>query len=75
MDQVKTSPVRVRPTRGRPKVDWASTFAVAAYNLVRALKVIAALPRRAWSPVNSLADGRSSRPICGTRDYPRISRQ
>jgi hypothetical protein len=30
--------------RGRPKVDWAFSFAAAAYNLVRAPKLIAALP-------------------------------
>jgi Transposase DDE domain len=30
--------------RGRPKVDWAFTFAAAAYNLVRASKLIAAVP-------------------------------
>jgi IS5 family transposase len=30
--------------RGRPKVDWAFTFAAAAYNLVRAPKLIAEAP-------------------------------
>ena len=30
--------------RSRPKVDWAFTFAAAAYNLVRAPKLIAAVP-------------------------------
>jgi transposase len=30
--------------RGRPKVDWAFTFAAAAYNLLRAPKLIAAVP-------------------------------
>lgn len=34
----------LRKTRfkGRPKVDWAFTFAAAAYNLVRAPKLVGA---------------------------------
>ena len=36
--------LRQTKLRGRPKVDWAFTFAAAAYNLVRAPKLIAALP-------------------------------
>ena len=34
--------LRKTKLRGRPKVDWAFTFAAAAYNLVRAPKLIAA---------------------------------
>ena len=36
--------LRQTKLRGRPKVDWAFTFAAAAYNFVRAPKMIAALP-------------------------------
>ena len=36
--------LRKTKLRGRPKVDWAFTFAAAAYNLVRAPKLIAAMP-------------------------------
>jgi transposase len=36
--------LRKTKLRGRPKVDWAFTFAAAAYNLVRAPKLIAAAP-------------------------------
>jgi hypothetical protein len=36
--------LRKTKLRGRPKVDWAFTFAAVAYNLVRTPKLIAALP-------------------------------
>lgn len=36
--------LRQTKLRGRPKVAWAFTFAVAAYNLVRAPKLLAAAP-------------------------------
>jgi transposase len=36
--------LRKTKLRGRPKVDWAFTFAAAAYNLLRAPKLIAAVP-------------------------------
>ena len=36
--------LRKTKLKGRPKVDWAFTFAAAAYNLVRAPKLIAAMP-------------------------------
>jgi hypothetical protein len=36
--------LRKTKLRGRPKVDWAFTFAAAAYNLVRARKLIVAVP-------------------------------
>ena len=36
--------MRKTKLRGQPKVDWAFTFAAAAYNLVRAPKLIAAAP-------------------------------
>jgi hypothetical protein len=42
--------LRKTKLRGLPKVDWAFTFAAAAYNLVRAPKLIATaaqLPRPA----------------------------
>jgi hypothetical protein len=36
--------IRKTNLRGGPKVDWAFTFAAAAYNLVQAPKLIAAVP-------------------------------
>ena len=36
--------IRQTKLRGLPKVDWAFTFAAAAYNLVRTPKLLAATP-------------------------------
>jgi hypothetical protein len=41
---MKTARLRKTKLRGLPKVDWAFTFAAAAYNLVRVPPLIGAMP-------------------------------